>query len=853
MAYGAVAVLGLAGSGVLWTVGRRQSPPRRGWRLIAVALLFPVLGALLAAVARPSSPLEVAVLRWLPTVPGYLVAIAGILTLVDRRRLRAGLRGAVELALFVTACLVVVQLLIIGPGGRWSSLELGQRLVLAAAVVATSLTMAAGLTLLGVVEAHRQRMAVVLLGGAFVLTVGRGLSTAALLFTAHGVAVVSQFLVVGGLTLVVLSAFADPGQGTTGRRARGRAGRTTELGQVLPHAAMVVAVTTVGTAAVFGHQPSGISYVGGTACIVLTGVHRWVTAREEQRLSAHIRRNEAYFRSLVASGADAAVILDAELRLVWASPALERMLGAAAVPLPGRALLDVVHPDDADALAAAVPSGTAGDEERGGVLLLRMADSAGRWRSLEASVSDLRRDPDVGAVVLHCRDVTEREAREAALRGVAYTDPMTGLPNSAGLERALQGALAEPEDDGAGSTLLLIELEGLAEVREYAGRHVVTAVEAEVGRRLRATVRAEDVVARMGFGGFGVLARSAGTEADQLADRCLAVVEQPIATTAGIVDLTASVGLVVLAPDVEVDELLARGELAVRAARATGPGASARYTPALGEAAARRQRLLDDLHGATARGELFLLFSPIVSLEEQRVTGVEALLGWRHPELGDLEAAEFLPVAERAGLVGELQRWALDEATRVAAGLPGTGGTALRLGVDLAASYVAGGTLVTDVENALHRSGLAPERLVLEVPEATAVADDERIALDIASVRLMGVHVALDRFGAGRSSLASLTRLPVDILKLDRSLLARLDRDPQDRALCESVVGIGRALGVDVVAEGVETPAQLATLCSLSCGFAQGFLISRPLPLAGLIALLRDRAGQLWPGMVGQR
>jgi EAL domain-containing protein (putative c-di-GMP-specific phosphodiesterase class I) len=213
---------------------------------------------------------------------------------------------------------------------------------------------------------------------------------------------------------------------------------------------------------------------------------------------------------------------------------------------------------------------------------------------------------------------------------------------------------------------------------------------------------------------------------------------------------------------------------------------------------------------------------------------------------------EFLPIAERVGLVAELQRWALEESMAAVLTLPSVGAP-LRLGIDVTAAYVAGGTLAGDVETALRRSGMTPERLVLEIPEATVLADDERIALDIASVRLMGVHVALDHFGTGSSSLKHLTRLPIDILKLDRSLLSRIDRDPQDRALCQSVVGIGSALGLDVVAEGVETSAQLATLCGFSCGFAQGFLISRPLPLGELSALLAARASNLWPGLVGQR
>jgi EAL domain-containing protein (putative c-di-GMP-specific phosphodiesterase class I) len=214
--------------------------------------------------------------------------------------------------------------------------------------------------------------------------------------------------------------------------------------------------------------------------------------------------------------------------------------------------------------------------------------------------------------------------------------------------------------------------------------------------------------------------------------------------------------------------------------------------------------------------------------------------------------AEFLPVAERTGLIGELLRWALAQATAAVQTLP-SAGAPLRLGIDVPVAYIAGGTVPADVEAALRCSGLAPERLVLELPEATVLADDERTARDVAGIRLMGVHVALDHFGAGRSSLAGLTRLPIDILKLDRSLVSRVDRDPQDRALCESVVGIGRALGVDVVAEGVETPAQLAALQAAGAGFAQGFLISRALPPADLARTLRARAGVLWPGLVGSR
>jgi EAL domain-containing protein (putative c-di-GMP-specific phosphodiesterase class I) len=230
---------------------------------------------------------------------------------------------------------------------------------------------------------------------------------------------------------------------------------------------------------------------------------------------------------------------------------------------------------------------------------------------------------------------------------------------------------------------------------------------------------------------------------------------------------------------------------------------------------------------------------------------MEAQLHWRHPDLGEIAPAEFLELAERSGLIGQVIRWALEEATTLTAGLP-SNGAPLRVGFKVPAGYAATGTLVADVEHALTLSGLAPERLVLQVSSETATAGDERTGLDITSLRLMGVHVALDGFGSGSSALAHLTQLPIDVVRLDRSLITRIDRDPQSRALCESIAGIALALNLDVVAEGVETPAQLAALAGFGCGFAQGFLISRPVRAAQLAAMLAEDAAPLLPAFVSR-
>ncbi|WP_164704669.1 putative bifunctional diguanylate cyclase/phosphodiesterase [Blastococcus litoris] len=851
-AAGEIAVVGagLLAAAVLWTTAARTARPR-AWRLFALAPLFPVAAALVAAVASPVEPVQLAVLRWVPTVPGYLIAIIAILSLVDCRGLRARPRAVVEVALFLFASLIMVSLLVVGPAGRWSALGLDERVVLGAAVLTTSATMAAALTALGAVEPSRRTMAVVLLAGTALLTAGRGLSTSAMLGGSPVPLGAARFPVAAGLLLLSLAVLLDARPVEDTHRRQGR--RSFDLGQVLPHLALFAAVASVGAVSLTGERPTSGMVVGLVFCVALAALHRWMTAREENRLTARLRRSESYFRSVVQSSGDAVVILDDDLRITWASPALDRALGEAATRLVGQPLLACVHPDDVPALTAALPEAgalSAPVATDAGLLTVRLHDAEGDWRYLEAGVSDLRRDPDVGAVVLHCRDMTERHAREQALQGIAYTDPMTGLPNQAGVLSTLQATLTEPQD--VPSTFLMIEIVGLATVRENAGRDTASAAMTEIARRLRATVRGEDTVARLGGGAFAVLALGEDADADRLANRCLSVVEQPIVTQAGLVELTAGIGIVSIEPGIGVEAVLERADLAVRAAHEAGEGTARRYDVSLGDAAARRERLRHDLRSARGRDELYLLFQPIVSLEQQRITGVEAELRWRHGTLGEIAPTEFIPVAERAGLIGELVRWGLEEAATAAAALP-VSGAPLRIGMKVSAGYLAGGTVVGDVESALARSGLSAERLVLQVGAPAGGADDERLHLDISSLRLMGVHVALTGFGGQSSALAHLTRLPIDIVKLDRSLITRIDRDPQSRALCESVVGIGRALGLDVVAEGVETTAQLAALTGFGCGFAQGFVISRPLSLTGFLELLTDGDDVLLPGLVGAR
>jgi diguanylate cyclase (GGDEF)-like protein/PAS domain S-box-containing protein len=850
----AVAVSGVLVAALIWFVAGRKPWSRRSWRLLAIAPTLSVAGAALAAAFTPADPLDQVILRWSVTAPGYLIAIIAILSLVDRGRLvAAGARLAVEATLFTSAGLVVVQTLTIGSAQRWTSLGIGEQAVLTGALLVTSATMAAALTLLGAIEPQRQPMALVLLCGAVLLTAGRGLGTSAHLWGAATVEDLSRFLLSAGLWLLAAAVVVDPGPAAAGTGGL-VGGRSTELGQTLPHLAMLVAAAVLGAVLLSGGQILPTAIAGMVLCAVLATVHRWVTVGESRRMAARLRRREAYFRSLVRSGSDAVVILDPQLRITAATAALGRVLGAGAHDLVGRPLLDAVHPEDRATLAGALPDSVeTHDELAAGLLLLRLCDADGVWRPFEASTTDLRNDPDVGSVVLHCRDMTERLSREQALLSVAYTDPMTGLPNRAGFLRELEVQLDRGDPVDEESILMTIELDGVSAARQQVGREMVTTVMAEISGRLRATVRATDVVARLGGGAFAVLSHGEPGEAERLASRLLSVVEQPLLTAEGVVELTACIGLVTVDGD-SVDELFQRADLAVRAARDTGPGSARRYDASLGEAADRRDRIRAALQSAECGDQLFLLFQPIMSLADQRITGLEAQLRWRHPELGEVPPAEFLPVAERSGVIGNLMRWALREAIGVAATLTPAPGAdePLRIGLKIPTGYAVTGTLVPDVEEALRRSDMSPERLVLQISSPTVAVDDERTGLDVTSLRLMGVHVALEGFGSADSALSHLTRWPIDIVKIDRALITRIDRDPQSRALCESVIGIGRALGLDVVAEGVETPAQLAALSSFGCSFAQGFHIARAVAGTGLPALLAQSA-ETGTGLVGSR
>ncbi|WP_249522943.1 putative bifunctional diguanylate cyclase/phosphodiesterase [Modestobacter marinus] len=835
----------LVTAGLLWRAGGRLSGGLRGWRLLSLAVVLGLGTSLSAGLAGTPPVRGFDVTGQLVQLPAALLALDAVLTLLSPGHLRrGGARLATQTALFFCASLVLAQVLVVGPAMRTQSLTGVDRVVLEVSCLVTASVVSAVLLLIAASPAPRRGAGALLLLASATWATTHGLAIAGedLPLPALGGAAPAGELV--GLLLLCLAALREPGAHAEAPPTRASA-RLNVVGQLLPHLVTVAAGVAYLGAPLLGADPSPAATIALLGCLSLTAVHRAAAARDEHRVAARLRRSEAHFRSLVRSSSDAVLVLDSDLRISWAAPALEPADGPG---LRGRLLADAVHPEDAAEVAAWL-TGDGPDGDVLGLRSFRLADRSGAWRVFEAGVSDLRGDADVAALVLHCRDVTARLDREHELRSLAFVDPLTGLPNRAAQRLALAGLLAGGDDGPTRAALLLIELHGLREALDNAGSEVAETTLAEVARRLRATVRGEDQVARIGTELFSVLAHGTGDEHDRLAARCLAAIEAPITTDAGIVDLSGVVGLAPLDPGLSEGQAVDRAELAVLDARSAGSGSVRRYRSELSAARDRREHLRADLVGARERGELTLAWQPIVALDDQRVTGVEALPRWQHPLYGEVPPEEFLPVAARAGLVVDLQRWVLHEATAAVRALP-VGDGELKLGVDVPAAHLAAGTLVGDVTAALRDSGLPPERLVVEIAESALEVG--ALADDVTALRLMGVHVAVDGFGSGRSSLPALGRLPVDIIKLDRGLLSRVDRDPYSRAVCQAVVALAATLGVDVVAEGVETTSQLTVLRALGCGYAQGYLLSRPLALPGLAQLLEADTGRLWPGLTGR-
>jgi diguanylate cyclase (GGDEF)-like protein/PAS domain S-box-containing protein len=437
-------------------------------------------------------------------------------------------------------------------------------------------------------------------------------------------------------------------------------------------------------------------------------------------------------------------------------------------------------------------------------------------------------------------DVTERKRAEAELTHIAQHDPLTGLVNRREFTRELE---LELQGGGPGScAVLFVDIDRFKLVNDGHGHEAGDGVLREASGRLQAALREGDVLSR--FGGDEFTAYLPGCDAacaEIVARRVLATLAAPFAVTRGEVYVGGSVGIAVTGGDsATASELIRDADVAMYAAKQGGRGRLALFDTSLREESARRVEMVSALHRAVEQNEIEMLLQPIVDLGDGRLAGAEALLRWRRA--GELvPPLEFVPLAEEAGLIAEIERFALVEACRLGQRLTALHGRPLTLSVNVSPRHALQGDLAASVGNALESTGFDPGNLLVELTESERIEDIDGLVNVLGAVRALGVSVALDDFGTGWSTLGLLRRVPFDALKIDRSFTAGLPASRSDRALVAAIVTLARSLGVPAVAEGIEREEQLTWLREVGCDLGQGYLFARPSTVEQLAAWLGQR------------
>ncbi|MCU1667218.1 MAG: domain S-box/diguanylate cyclase [Blastococcus sp.] len=551
------------------------------------------------------------------------------------------------------------------------------------------------------------------------------------------------------------------------------------------------------------------------------------------------------FQALFLSAPIAKALVEMDGHVLVANPMMCALTGRTADDLAGRHVDLLAHPDDppvGDLGLSSPPGQPALDPNLllDGERRLRRSDGTELWVVQSHEVVH-QSDGTPHFVVLSLVDVTDRRRAEEDLVRRAFTDPLTGLPNRRALADRLRHAVALSRRRGLQVGLVHLNIDRFKAVNDTLGHEAGDQLLSQVADRLRWSTRVEDTAVRLGADEFLVVAEDVedldGLRA--LAARLLSVLDEPFIVNDREITLSAGVGLT-LGSDMTPDDLLRQAQSALSRAKADGNGRVEVHEGALSRNDVDALQLETDLRHAIDNEELRLFYQPIVHLADEALLGYEALVRWEHPTRGLLPPAAFLEAAENNRLTSKLGEWVLRRACQDAASWPAD----LRVHVNISARHLAEEGFSELVAFALEESGLPPERLELEITESTALFAAEATLHSVAVVTDAGVTLALDDFGTGYSAITALHRLPIHTVKIDRSFVADVVTEPSTAALVHGLLQLGRGMGLQVIAEGIEDLDQADWLREHGCAMAQGYAFGRPAPLPSPAELLiADLAG----------
>ncbi len=540
----------------------------------------------------------------------------------------------------------------------------------------------------------------------------------------------------------------------------------------------------------------------------------------QKRLEEALRRSKQRFRALVQHSSDVTYVLDARGRVRYVSPSVLELLGHPPRRITGHPFIELIHEADRDGARRALELVL----KHPGKLLVhefrvRHEDGTHRW--LEVRGKNLLHDASVRGIVINARDVTQRKHYEEQVEQLAYYDPLTRLANRRFLQERAQQAITHARRYGESLALLYLDLDRFKQVNDSLGHEAGDELLAQVAARLRRFVRESDTLARLGGDEFVLLLTEAGREeARRSAERLVEALRRPFSVREQPVTVEVSIGIALYPQDGDTFEALMRhADAAMYRAKNERRGFQF-YAPA---PAFPPDALEAELRRVLQEGGLVLHYQPVRTVEDGRLVGQEAFLRWAHPQHGELRPARFLPLAEQTGLSRALDRWVLQQAVDQARSWPAPQWVA----VNLSTPSLRDPEFPAYLEGLLETHGLPPQRLLLEITEDQALSETGDV---LQALHDLGVRFALDDFGKGRASLEGLRNLPVDLLKIDREFIQGLPHHPKDASLVRAVITLAHHLGVQALAEGVETPAQLEWLRAAGCDLAQGYLTGRPKP-----------------------
>jgi diguanylate cyclase (GGDEF)-like protein/PAS domain S-box-containing protein len=533
------------------------------------------------------------------------------------------------------------------------------------------------------------------------------------------------------------------------------------------------------------------------------------------------------YQQMLANSATAAICAGPDSVIVSWNSAAEQLFGYTALEAVGKPLSIIIPPRHRAAhvagLARAVRENHARLAGKSVEILSLHAD--GSELPVDMSLSMWRESglPMFGALI---RDITDRQAAQRRLEHLAHCDTLTALPNRNALHLRLEGEITN-----APCSLMLLDLDGFKHVNDSIGHSAGDLLLAAVAGRLTEAVGQSGFLARIGGDEFGVMMSNCidPLRIDMLATRIFEALHAPFELAGQCVYIGTSIGIALAPKDASnVEQILCCADLALYAAKGEGGGARTYFSRAMQNSSEQRHRMGIELRQALANGEFELLFQPQVSLEDHSLTGVEALLRWRHPDHDLLLPQSFIAVLEDSPIAEEVGDWIIDRACAAAANWKLTGLGSIRVGVNLFAAQLRSGRLVSVVSAALQDHGLAPDQLELEITENTVLRHNKQSASALRKLKFLGVGIAFDDFGTGFASLSLLQKYPLTRLKIDRSFVAQIAQAKGDAAIVSAVIGMASSLGLTVIAEGVETAEQEAALVRLGCHEAQGYRYGRP-------------------------